>query len=165
LRPGNPADRGEQMNDVTLDSLVAVGGALAHPARLRILALLREGGLYVCQIRAILGFAPSTVSVHLAILRRGGLLTEQKQGRFVQYGLTNEEPLGSVVREILHLLKEDRQVVDDARLLEAVGRVSLDRLCCAGLDLTALGIEGRGRRHRRPAPAEEHRVAPTTHST
>jgi ArsR family transcriptional regulator len=153
------------MNDVTLDTLAEVGAALAHPARLRILALLREGDLYVCQIRSILGLAPSTVSVHLAILRRSGLVAEQKQGRFVQYGLTDEEPLGSLVREILHLVKEDRQVVDDARLLESVRRVPLDRLCRAGLDLTAMRIEGRGCRRRRPAPAQERRVAPAIRST
>jgi len=153
------------MNDVTLDSLEAVGGALGHKGRLRILALLREADLYVCQIRTVLGLAGSTVSVHLAILRRGGLVTEQKQGRFVQYGLTDEEPLGSLVREILHLVKEDRQVIEDARLLEAVRRLPLDRLCRAGLDLAAIGIEGRGCRRRGPAPAQEHRVAPVPRPT
>ena len=153
------------MNDVTLDTLEAVGGALGHRGRLRVLALLREGDLYVCEIRAVLGLAASTVSVHLAVLRRAGLVDEQKQGRFVQYGLTGEEPLGSVVREILHLVKEDRQVIDDARLLDAVRRVSLDRLCRTGLDLTALGIEGRTCRRRRLAPAHDRTVTPATRST
>jgi DNA-binding transcriptional ArsR family regulator len=153
------------MNDVTLDTLEAVGSALSHKGRLRILALLREADLYVCQIRTVLGLAGSTVSAHLATLRRGGLVSEQKQGRFVQYGLTGEEPLGSLVREILHLVKEDRQVIEDARLLEAVRRLPLDRLCRAGLDLAAMGIEGRGCRRRRPAPAKDDRLAPTTRST
>ena len=153
------------MNDVTLDTLEAVGRALAHKGRLRILALLREGDLYVCQIRTVLGLAPSTVSAHLAILRRSGLVAEQKQGRFVQYRLTDEEPLGSVVREILHLVKEDRQLIDDTRLLQAVVGVPLDRLCRAGLDLTAMRNEGRGCQRRRPAPAHERRVTPATRST
>ncbi len=152
------------MNEVTLDSLESVGGALGHKGRLRILALLRETDLYVCQIRAVLGLAASTVSVHLAILRQAGLVAEQKEGRFVRYGLTGEDPLGSVVREILHLVKEDRQVVDDARLLDAVRRQPLDRLCRAGLDLTALGIEGRGCRRQRSARSQEHQVASTTRS-
>ena len=65
------------MKDVTLDTLEAVGGALGHNDRLRILALLREGDLYVCQIRTVLGLASSTVSAHLAILRRSGLVAEQ----------------------------------------------------------------------------------------
>ncbi len=44
--------------------------ALGHPVRLRILAMLRDGGLCVCQITAVLGLASSTVSAHLAELRR-----------------------------------------------------------------------------------------------
>ena len=131
------------MNEVTLDTLEAVGGALANKCRLRVLALLREADLYVCQIKAVLGLAGSTVSVHLAVLRRGGLITERKQGRFVEYGLTDEEPLGSVAREILYLVKDDPQVVADARLLEAVRQLPLDRLCRAGCDLAAAGIAGR----------------------
>jgi ArsR family transcriptional regulator, arsenate/arsenite/antimonite-responsive transcriptional repressor len=152
------------MNDVTLDTLEAVGGALGHKGRLRILALLRESDLYVCQIRAVMGLAASTVSAHLGILRHSGLVSEQKEGRWVRYGLTDEEPLGSVVREILHLVKEDRQVIEDARLLDAVRRMPLEGLCRAGIDLTAMGTEGRGCR-RRPAPAQDPRVAPTTRST
>ena len=153
------------MKDVTLDVLEGVGGALAHKGRLRILALLREGDLYVCQIRTVLGLAPSTVSVHLAILRRAGLLTERKQGRFVEYGLTDEEPLGSVVREILHLVKEDPQVIDDGRMLEAVRRAPLDRLCRAGLDVRAAGIEGRACKRRSPDRAQPQRVARVTRTT
>jgi ArsR family transcriptional regulator, arsenate/arsenite/antimonite-responsive transcriptional repressor len=159
-----PLEKGP-MNDVTLDTLEAVGGALAHKGRLRILALLRDSDLYVCQIRTMLGLAASTVSAHLGILRHGGLVSEQKEGRWVRYGLTDEEPVGSVVREILHLVKEDRQVIDDARRLEALRRVPLDRLCRAGLDLTAMGIEGRKCRRRSPPSAHSKRVAPVTRST
>jgi DNA-binding transcriptional ArsR family regulator len=152
------------MNDVTLDTLEAVGAALGHKGRLRILALLRESDLYVCQIRTVVGLAASTVSVHLAILRRGGLVTERKQGRFVQYALTGDEPLGSVVREILHLLQEDQQVSEDVRRLEIVRRQPLDRLCRAGRDPAATGIDAGGCRRRRPAPEQQHPVARATRS-
>lgn len=153
------------MKEVTLDALAEVGNALAQPARLRMLALLREGALYVCQIRAVLRLAASTVSAHLAILRRAGIVVEEKQGRFVQYELTGEEPLGSLVREMLHLLKDDARVVEDGRVIEKVRRVSVDRLCRAGLDLGAAGIEGRTCRRRNPLPAQAPhatRVARTT---
>jgi ArsR family transcriptional regulator len=36
--------------------------ALAHPARLRVLALLRSGSLCVCQVAATLGLPVSSVS-------------------------------------------------------------------------------------------------------
>ena len=128
------------MREVTLDTLAQIGAALGHPGRLRILALLREGALYVCQIRTVLGFPASTVSVYLAVLRRAGLVREEKSGRWIQYRLTSEEPVGSVVREILHLAKDDSRVIADAGLLNAVRRVPVEGLCRAGLDRARLRI-------------------------
>ena len=53
--------------------LVRTHKALAHPGRLRILAMLRGGPLCVCQMTAVLKLAPSTVSAHLSELRSAGL--------------------------------------------------------------------------------------------
>jgi ArsR family transcriptional regulator len=153
------------MKEIDLQTLSDVGGALAHSGRLRILALLRESDLYVCQMRTVVGLAASTVSAHLGILRHSGLVSEQKEGRWVRYRLTDEEPLGSVVREMLHLVKEDRQLIDDARLLEAVRRMPLEGLCRARLAVTATGIEGRKCRRPSPSPAQPHGVAPVTRPT
>lgn len=61
--------------------------ALAHPMRMRILALLREGGLCVCQITEVLGIPTSTALEHLTEPRRAGVLTERKAGRWVHYGI------------------------------------------------------------------------------
>jgi len=56
----------------SLDALVELGKGLAHPARLRMLAMLAGGELCVCQMTAVLELAASTVSQHLAVLERGG---------------------------------------------------------------------------------------------
>lgn len=53
------------MTTDTLRPLVDNLKILAHPARLRILVLLRSGELCVCEVAAVLGLAPSTVSEHL----------------------------------------------------------------------------------------------------
>lgn len=140
------------MREVTIDTLVDVGAALAHPGRLRILAMLREGDLCVCQMTSVVRLAFSTMSNHLAILRRAGLVTEEKRGRWVHYRLAEEEPLGSLVREILHLVNEDRQILEDGRVIGAVRRIPLEDLCRAGLNLKAVGIKGNGgRRGIRPS--------------
>src|SRR3990172_1832253 len=60
--------------------------ALAHPVRQRLVAMLREGELCVCQMTVVLELAASTVSAHLADLKRAGLFAESKKGRFVSYG-------------------------------------------------------------------------------
>lgn len=128
---------------------------MGHPARVRILALLRDGALYVCQVRSVLGLAASTVSAHLAILRRAGLITEEKQGRWVRYRLTTDEPLGSLTRETLYLVRTDEQVASDAALMAAVRRTSVESLCRSGLRVTAPGV---GQFACRRIEGSQHRV-------
>ena len=76
------------MTTDSLRPLVDLLKALAHPVRLRILALLRDGELCVCEVAEVLQLAPSTVSEHLTDLRRAGLVQERKVGRWVHVALT-----------------------------------------------------------------------------
>ena len=71
-----------------LDAAVEISRALGHPARLRTVAMLRTGELCVCQITEVLQLAQSTVSSHLRELRRAGLITERKDGRWVYFALS-----------------------------------------------------------------------------
>lgn len=87
--------------------------ALGPPARLRIVALLREGPLSVCQIGAVLGSASSTVSGHLLDLRRAGLVAERRQGKWVYYRLEAEPSARVVVEALLSDLVSDPQVSED----------------------------------------------------
>jgi len=55
--------------------------ALAHPARIRILRLLLEGSETSCgRLVEALPLAQSTVSQHLGMLKRAGLVTERAEG-------------------------------------------------------------------------------------
>src|ERR1035437_10446284 len=76
-----------EMTESPLSAATAAAKALGHPARLRLLAMLSGGPLCVCQMTAVLGAAPSTVSEHLRELKRAGLLVEEKDGKFVSYRL------------------------------------------------------------------------------
>lgn len=60
---------------MTANALAEAAGAfkaLGHCTRLRILTMLRSGGLCVCQVTAALGLAASTISGHLAELKEPG---------------------------------------------------------------------------------------------
>lgn len=59
--------------------------ALAHPTRLQILELLRSGERCVCEIFPALEMEQSSVSRHLAVLRREGILQSRKDGLKVIY--------------------------------------------------------------------------------
>ncbi|MEW6232250.1 MAG: metalloregulator ArsR/SmtB family transcription factor [Chloroflexota bacterium] len=59
--------------------------ALAHPSRLRILELLRDGELCVCEMEPRLGLRQANLSQHLAVLRANGLVEARKEGLRVIY--------------------------------------------------------------------------------
>jgi len=104
--------------------------ALAHPVRLRILAMLEEGELCVCEITAVVGLAPSTVSEHLSELRRSGIVLERKEGRWVHYSLCRDAEVRKLVRALLPQLDGDAQVAADrdrVALARAQGREALCR--------------------------------------
>lgn len=61
--------------------------ALSDETRLRILSLLGEGELCVCDLMAILDLPQSTVSRHLATLRNAELVTDRRQGVWMYYRL------------------------------------------------------------------------------
>src|SRR6187551_79430 len=58
---------------------------LGHPARVRILELLRDGELTVGALQAELGIDSSGTSQHLAAMRRQGLLESRREGTSVYY--------------------------------------------------------------------------------
>jgi ArsR family transcriptional regulator, arsenate/arsenite/antimonite-responsive transcriptional repressor len=76
----------------SIDELVAVSKALGDEGRVRVLALLKEGELCLCQIIDILGLAPSTVSKHMSVLRQAGLIEQRKEGRWHFYRLAGTKP-------------------------------------------------------------------------
>ena len=71
--------------DLREDAAARLAHALAHPVRLRILALLRDEGAYVMHLTSMLGRPQANVSQHLAILRDAGLVTDEREGMTVVY--------------------------------------------------------------------------------
>lgn len=67
--------------------------ALADENRLRILALLLESELCVCEIMAALDLPQSTVSRHLAYLRNHGWAKDSRRGVWMYYRFNTEEGL------------------------------------------------------------------------
>jgi DNA-binding transcriptional ArsR family regulator len=62
--------------------------AMAHPSRLLILdELARRGERCVCELTNLVGADISTVSKHLAILKRAGLVKIEKRGTQIWYRL------------------------------------------------------------------------------
>lgn len=64
--------------------------ALGHPARVRILELLREGERSVGTLQAELELDSSGTSQHLAALRRIGLVAPRRDGNNVYYRIEDD---------------------------------------------------------------------------
>jgi len=133
-----------------LAATVDVLKALGHPVRLRMAAMLRGGELCVCQMTAVLELAASTVSAHLADLKRAGLVEERKDGRWVFHRLAQDEAAAAHLEPVWKSLARDPQLEADARVLRELRRVPVEELCRVDLDIGRLGI-------RRPAADREER--------
>jgi DNA-binding transcriptional ArsR family regulator len=118
--------------------LVQLHKAVAHPARLRLLSMLRGGPLCVCQMTVILELAASTVSEHLSELRRTGLVVERKDGRWVEYRLAGSPAAEAMLLSLAPALDADADARADAVLAKELRRVPVDELCGAGLDLSRI---------------------------
>ena len=68
--------------------------ALAHPTRLGILCLLRDGEKTVCELQTSLECTQSNISQHLGIMREREILTARKDSNQVFYGVKNQEIFG-----------------------------------------------------------------------
>jgi DNA-binding transcriptional ArsR family regulator len=118
-------------SESALGRLALTTKTLGHPARLRILAMLRHNRLSVCQIASVLDVAPSTASGYLLELRRAELVTEQRQGKWVYYRLTDEDPNGTLLRFVLVLIGTDPQVTQDAAIAGRLNGTSPETVCTA----------------------------------
>ncbi|MEU6144333.1 DUF5937 family protein [Streptomyces sp. NPDC047081] len=76
---------------VPLETVTLRLEALAHPVRLRLLRTLARGPHTPGELADAWDLSLPEISRHLAVLRRAGLLTSQRQGRYVHYTLNVRE--------------------------------------------------------------------------
>lgn len=70
--------------------------ALGDPTRRAIISLLQDGPLHAQQIADCFDITNATISHHLSILKKAGLITDDKQGKYIYYELNT-----SVLDEII----------------------------------------------------------------
>lgn len=101
-----------------MENILTVFKALSDETRLRILKLLEQGELCVCDIVAALDMIQPKVSFHLAVLKEAGLIKDRKQGKWVHYSIDNAD----MFRRFLLLSALERvqaeSVRDDSKRLQ-----------------------------------------------
>lgn len=108
-----------------MQSFIKVMKALADPNRVKIVKLLQQKKLCVCELQAALGIAQPTVSKHLRILEEAGLVSWKKDGLWVDYELTDgrQSPYAaSLIGNLRHWLDDAPEVIELARILPTLRR-------------------------------------------
>ena len=72
------------MGDV-MNELVTFAHALADPTRWRIIQLLQEQALCVCEVADILKMPQSSVSSHVQVIRKAGILQSERCEKWIYY--------------------------------------------------------------------------------
>ena len=100
---------------------------VAEPTRLRILLLLEAEELSVAELQEILSAGQSTISTHLAQLKKGGLVEDRRTGKNTLYRL---RPAG--LNGLLDLLRKEAaqipEAADDGVALKLVLRKRQDKV-------------------------------------
>jgi len=81
--------------------------ALADENRLRIVNILSQRDVCVCDLQSVLGLSQPFISRHLAYLRRAGLVKDRREGARVCYSLALDDALGHALRALLHVAVQD----------------------------------------------------------
>jgi DNA-binding transcriptional ArsR family regulator len=76
------------MNDI--EKTARIFKVLSEPSRVRIIELLKDRDLCVNALARKLEITPAAVSQHMRILRDADIVTSEKNGYFVHYGLNRE---------------------------------------------------------------------------
>lgn len=95
--------------------------ALADRTRLRLLNLLRDGEVCVCFFAGTLGTNNPKVSRHLAYLKRAGLVSGRRDGKWVHYSIRRpaDPAAAQVFDATMQALDRDQEMQDDRKHLAA----------------------------------------------
>ena len=109
---------------------IKVMKALSDSNRVKLLKLLQQRKMCVCEIQAALGIAQPTVSKHLKSLENAGLVGRKKEGLWVNYSLADgvRSPYAaSLLGNLKHWLEADPEIRDLFARSEGLRREDLCR--------------------------------------
>lgn len=112
--------------------LVRFFAALADPTRLRLLNLMAGREVCVCYFVEILKQSQPKISRHLAYLRKAGIVSARREGKWMHYSIQQpgDAAAVSVLNAVFASLRESKEMQADLS--------RLDRACCEPQKFVAL---------------------------
>lgn len=94
--------------------------AMAQPVRLKILELLRDKELCICEIAPMINGEQSNVSKHISVLEKSKLVTTRKEG--VRVFVKANPHIYQILDSLVEILR--RRIEEEKRTIEALeGRI------------------------------------------
>ena len=84
-----------------MKKILNVTNALSEEIRLRIINILFQSNLYVCEMVDILELPQSTVSRHLTILKNADIVEDTKNGLWVRYSLNKNRIYDTIIKNLV----------------------------------------------------------------
>lgn len=103
--------------------------ALADKNRLRILNLLRQKKMCVCELAYVLGITQPSISRHLKKLKTAKLIQDEQEGFWTNYFLSKEKNIyASKFKACIHSQLNKNSVIKND--LEKAKKIDRTKLCC-----------------------------------
>jgi ArsR family transcriptional regulator len=112
-----------------MKSFIKVMKAISDPNRVKIVKMLQQKMMCVCELQGALGISQPSVSKHLKVLEEAGLVGYQKDGLWVNYYLTDGRSspyAANLLGNIKHWLEDDPEIVE---LFKKVPLLDREELC------------------------------------
>jgi ArsR family transcriptional regulator len=125
-----PPPKSVVTNYTVMTNPVTFSRALADPTRWRIIRLVMDDALCVCELADILDMPQSSVSSHVQVIRKAGLLDSEKCEKWTYFRITRAHlPL---VRSIAKHFADDNEL-HPADTAKTAARLSQrENSCCPG---------------------------------
>ncbi len=110
-----------------MEDFIKVTKALSDATRVRILKILQNKTLCVCEIQELMNMAQSAVSKHMKVLESAGLVRGEKDGLWVYYSLEygSANPFAAaLLGNLRHWLSGDIVLADMEKRMPDVQRKS-----------------------------------------
>ncbi len=109
-----------------MKDLIRVMKALSDPNRVKVVKMLQQKEMCVCEIQFALGLAQPTISKHLKVLEDAGLVQSRKEaGLWVNYSLTGgggSPYAATLLGNLKHWLGDDLEIKALSEALPTIQR-------------------------------------------
>jgi len=122
-----------------MDTILSIYKALSDETRLKILKLLEQGELCVCDIVAALDMIQPNISFHLGVLKEAGFIKDRRQGKWILYRIDDSDMFRRfLVLSTLERIpaksvqKESKRLTDFLKSKNEKGNTEKGKTICCG---------------------------------